>query len=196
MEIKVRGLKEIEAQLVALGSKQGTKIVRASMLRASQPILDRARSNVASISNGSGALHKSLGVRFYAGPKAGTGEIGLPAMGGRFSVKIGPFSRERVAVALHNLFYKRRRKGIFYGHLIEFGHKIKHGTGETVSHKGTRGKAIARTYHRKLAREIGSAPARPFLLPALQSGSSVAVSILARELQERIARQLKKNAKK
>ncbi len=176
MEIKVKGLKEVEAQLIALGSKQGTKIFRASMLRASQPILDRARSNAGSIAKGSGALQASIGPRFTAGNKP-VGELNLPNMGGRFAVQIAPQRGNKTATALYNLVYKRRRpvKGIRHGHLIEFGHRIV-----------TRGKKEVR----------GSVPAQPFLLPALHGGANVAVSILARELEDRIARQLRKNARK
>ena len=174
MEIKVHGLKEIEAQLIALGSKEGTKIVRASMLKASEPILNRARSNVAAIPGGSGALHQSLGMRFFANARP-VSEAGLPTLGGKMSVQIAPLRKDRKAIALYNLVYKprRQRKGIFYGHLVEFGHRIVRG-----------------------GQQRGSVPARPFLKPALDSGGTVAVAIFARELQERIARQLKKNAKK
>jgi hypothetical protein len=173
LEIKVTGLREIEAQLASLGSKQGTKILRASMLAASRPILQQAQSNVASIQGGSGALHKSLGMRFYAGQQ-NVGEDGVPAMGGRFSVQVAPITRNRVAVALHNLIYGRKRKGIFYGHLIEFGHRIV-----------TRGQKIVK----------GSVPPRPFLKPALDSKGAIAVGRLADEIRTRIAKHLAKNRK-
>jgi hypothetical protein len=170
--VKVRGLKEIEAQLVELGSKTGTRIMRASMLEASKPILSRAESNAASLKTGSGALRESLGMRFSAG-RSGSSE--LPNMGGRFTVQIAPFRKDRTAIALYNLIYKRKRpvRGIRHGHLVELGHRLV-----------------------RNGREVGSVPARPFLAPALQSGSTDAVAILARELQERIARQLKKNRRK
>jgi hypothetical protein len=192
MEIKVKGLKEIEAQLVALGSKTGTKILRASMLAAARPILSRAQSNAAAIPNGSGSLHKALGMRFFIGNRGGRGELGLPELGGQFSVKIAPLAKEKTAIALHNLYYKRNRKGIYHGHLIEFGHKIKRRTGETETFRGRRG----RKYTRHITRELGSVPARPFLRPALDTGGTVAVAILAKELRERIDRQLKKNARR
>jgi hypothetical protein len=192
MEIKVSGLKEIEAQLVALGSKTGTRILRASMLAAAKPITEQAKSNVAAIQGGSGALYQAIGQRFFIGNKAGTGELGLPAMGGKFSVKIFPFSKNRTAIALHNLVYGRKRKGIFYGHLIEFGHKIVRRTGETSTSRGRRG----RSYTKYLTRELGSVPAHPFLGPALRSKGAASVQLLADELRVRIDKQLSANARK
>lgn len=174
MEIKVKGFKEIDAQLTALGSKTGSKILRASMLKASEPILSRAKSNVAAIPTGSGALHESLGKRFFAG-KSQSNELDLPNLGGRFSVSIAPLRKSRTAIALYNLIYRKRTKGIRHGHLIEFGHRIV-----------TRGKKIVK----------GSVPARPFLKPAIDSAGTTAIALLARELEVRIARQLRKNAKK
>lgn len=192
MEIKVSGLKEIEAQLVALGSKTGTKILRASMLAATKPILEQAKANVAAISGGSGALHQSIGQRFFIGNKAGTGELSLPSMGGRFSVKVFPFSKNKTAIALHNLVYGRKRKGIFYGHLIEFGHKIVRRTGATTTFRGRRG----RTYTKHVTRQLGSVPAHPFLLFALRSKAQESIRNLSDELRVRIDKQLKANAKR
>lgn len=191
MEIKVTGLKEIDAQLKALGSKTGTKILRASMLAATKQIVAQAKSNVAAITDGSGALHQAIGARFFIGNRAGNGESNLPDMGGRFVVKIFPFSRNRTAVALHNLVYGRKRKGIFYGHLVEFGHVIKRRTGEVTLTKGRRG----RVYKKHATRLLGSVPPHPFLVPALRSKGSAAVQDLADELRKRIDKQLKANRK-
>ena len=169
MQIKVTGLKEVEATLQSLGSKAGTKILRQSMLAAARPILNQAKANAESIKEGSGALHKSLGSRFYAGARNVADDSQVLNMGGRFTVSIAPIKRNRVAVALHNLFYGRKRRGIFYGHLLEFGHADRAGK---------------------------SVPARPFLKPALDSRGSQAVSTLADQLRARIARHLKQTAKK
>jgi HK97 gp10 family phage protein len=123
MQIKVRGLKEVEAQLLKLGSKEGTKVLRAAMLRATKPIQDEAKSNAAAIPNGSGALEKSIGRRFEISGRGVFGEGLLPNLGGKFNVSIAPLRSSRVAIALYNLFYqrKRKRRGIFHGHFVEFG---------------------------------------------------------------------------
>lgn len=175
MDIKVRGLAEIEAQLKELGSKTGTKILRRAMLTANAPIIDRAKSNAAAIRGGSGALRESIGQRFFAG-KSSTNELNLPNMGGRFTVQTAPLRKNKTATALYNLYYKRKRpvKGIRHGHLIEFGHRIVTRNGQTR----------------------GSVAPQPFMAPAAQQGGNVAVAILARELETGIARQLKKNAKR
>lgn len=120
--IKVTGLKEIERQLQNLGSKDGTRVLRAAMMRAAEPIQKQAQVNAAHLPSGSGALEKSIGRRFLVGQQRQTGEF-LPALGGRFSVIIAPLKKSRVAVALYNLFYRRKRRGIFHGHLVEFGTK-------------------------------------------------------------------------
>jgi HK97 gp10 family phage protein len=121
MQIKVSGLKEVEAQLRKLGSKDGTRVLRAAMLRATKPIEDQAKSNAAAISEGSGALSLAIGRRFLIGRQKTFGP--LPDMGGRFTVSIGPIKKSRTAIALYNLFYGRKRKGIFHGHFSEFGTK-------------------------------------------------------------------------
>ena len=119
MQIKVSGLKEVEAQLLKLGSRDGTKVLRAAMLRATKPIEEQAKANAAAISEGSGALALSIGRRFVIGRQKTFGI--LPDMGGRFTVLIAPIAKNKVAIALYNLFYGRKRKGIFHGHFAEFG---------------------------------------------------------------------------
>lgn len=122
MTVKVSGLKEIEKQLQTLGSQDGTKVLRAAMMRAAKPIEDQAKTNAAALPNGSGSLEKSIGRRFVVGRQQ-SGLLLLPSLGGRFSVLIAPIKSNRVAVALYNLFYKprRKRRGIFHGHFVEFG---------------------------------------------------------------------------
>lgn len=119
MTIKVTGLREVEKQLQVLGSKDGTRVLRAAMMRAAEPIQKQAQMNAAALPNGSGALEKSIGRRFVVGKQQSS--LILPDLGGRFSVIIAPLRSSRVAVALYNLFYRRNRRGIFHGHFVEFG---------------------------------------------------------------------------
>lgn len=123
MQIKVSGLKEVEAQLLKLGSREGTKVLRAGMLRATKPIQDAAKANASVIPTGSGALEKSIGRRFEIAGRGVFAEGLLPNLGGKFNVAIAFLKGSRVAVALYNLFYhpKRKRRGIFHGHFVEFG---------------------------------------------------------------------------
>jgi hypothetical protein len=181
LQIKVSGLKEVEAQLIKLGSVEGTKVLRAAMLRAAKPIEDQAKANAGAIQNGSGALKLSIGKRFYvaSGPKFFG--LTLPALGGKFVVQVAPIRKSRVAVALYNMFYRRKRKGIFYGHLVEFGHRI--GTSAT----GPLSRSRRGGRFTKRAQGDGRVAAHPFLSPALLSRSSEAVSSLAREIEKGIA---------
>lgn len=117
MQSKVSGLKELEATLQKLGARDGTRVLRGAMFRAAKPIEDQAKSNAAQIANGSGALHESIGRRFTVG-------VSADRLGGKFTVTIAPIKKNRVAVALYNLFYQRKVRGIFYGHLVEFGTKF------------------------------------------------------------------------
>jgi hypothetical protein len=119
--VKVTGLKEVEQQLLKLGSKDGTRVLRAGMMRATRPIQDQAQTNAGRIAKGSGALALSMGRRFVVG-KLGGGFFSsiLPSLGGTFTVVIAPMKKNRVAVALYNLFYRRKRRGIFHGHFVEF----------------------------------------------------------------------------
>ena len=195
MAIKVTGIKEVEEQLRKLGSKDGTRVLRAAMLRAAKPIEDQAKANAGAIAEGSGALQMSIGKRFSVGEKGTFLGLDLPELGGKFKVEIAPFRKSRVAVALHNLFYHRKRKGIFYGHLIEFGHRV-----------GTRQTGYLRKLGSSARRRFGDArgggaaagrvPAHPFLKPALDARGGQAVSVLADEIKKGIANLLRRRAKK
>lgn len=195
MTIKVRGLKEVEQQLIALGSKDGTRILRRSMFLAGAPIEERAKARAAALPNGSGAMEKAITKRVTAGPKASFGVS--PEMGSRFSVEIFPKAKNRTAIALHNLFYGRKRKGIFYGHLLEWGHRI--GTRKTGYLRKLTAGARRRFKDGRIAggsASSGEVAPRPIFLPALQAGAARAVVIFRREVMAGIERQLKRNARK
>lgn len=191
MEIKVTGLKEVEAQLVNLGSKNGTRIVRRALLIAADPIIEQAKHNVA---KHSGALQLSIGRRFAVGSKNQSASI-LPEMGSRFSVVVAPFKGNRVATALHNLVYGRKRKGIFYGHLIEFGHRdATSATGRLRRSVRAIARAAARGDFTRLS--AGAVPAQPFLAPALRDRARDAVNIFRAEVRDGINKELKRLSKK
>jgi HK97 gp10 family phage protein len=168
VEVKVTGLKEIEAQLINLGSKNGTRIIRRALLIAAEPIIEQARHNAP---KKSGALALSIGRRFVAGARGDAVKI-LPEMGSRFAVVIAPFKGNRVATALHNLVYGRKRKGIFYGHLIEWGHRV-----------------VSRLSSVSVA-------ANPFLGPALRDRARDAVNIFRAEVRDGINKEIKRLKRK
>lgn len=176
MTIKVTGLREVEAQLAELGSRTGTRILRRAMMLGAVPIEQHAERTVAGWPRGSGALHQSIGRRFYLSSGTPVSEASLPPMGNRFAVQIAPLRKNRTALALYAMHYGKRIKGIFYGHLLEFGHMKRQG--------------------KKLVGPVGRVPARPFLLLALQSEASAAVNIMANELRAGIERELRKRARR
>jgi hypothetical protein len=165
--IKAEGFREIDDQLANLGSASGTRILRTAMLRGARPMLEEAKANVAARKRGSGALHQALGMRFIAGNQNRT--IWLPPLGGRFRVEITPFRKNRIAIALYNLFYKRRVSRLFYGHFVEFGFR----------HRG--------------GKQIGP---ESFLLPALRSQARNVIATFARELRVGIDRELRRRARR
>lgn len=185
MQLEVKGLRELEERLALLGPVAGAKVMRQAMFAASKPILDQAKRNLAAFPGGSGALHLAMGRTFRVGGRGGLSAVlAGGAQGSTFTVMIGPRVGARSAIALHNLAYHRHIRGIFYGHLVEFGHRI--GNGRTG-------------YLRKLNRPnstrhegLGTVPARRFLRPALDTGGLRAIFLLRNELGRRIDRALKK----
>jgi HK97 gp10 family phage protein len=153
MTIKVTGLKELQARLVEIGSVAGTKAMRSAMFTASKPILDRAKANAPVRS---GALRQAISRTFAVRALGGAYLFG-DGPGSRFSILVGPKTKNRTAVALYNLVYKakRPRRGVYHGHFLEFG-----------TRRGTR-----RT---------------DFLRRAIESSASEAVSKLAEALKKRI----------
>lgn len=122
INVEMKGLKEIENSLLRLGSVAGEKTIRSVLFRAAKPIWEQARQNIAAIPTGSGALHKATRrvqlrtVRFSAG-------------GSRFAIGVAPKAKDRTAVALANLHYRRRKpiRGVFWGHLVEWGFTTRSG---------------------------------------------------------------------
>jgi HK97 gp10 family phage protein len=107
--IKVTGLKEIQQQLINLGSIAGTKAMRGAMRAATKPLLQKAKATAPSRS---GALREALAQTF---------SVSAFGSGSRFSILVGPKVKNRTAVALYNLIYRTKRRGIYHGHFLEFG---------------------------------------------------------------------------
>lgn len=118
VSVKLNGLKDVDDRLVLLGAVAGEKVMRATLLAAAKPFEEQAEANISVIRRGSGALHKAVR-RVYL--RAGSSTIS--ATGSRFVVAVAPKVKDRVAIALANLFYKRKTpiRGIYWGHLVEWG---------------------------------------------------------------------------
>lgn len=117
----IKGLKEVDEALVKLGAVAGEKVIRSTLFSAARPILDQAVSNISAIPTGSGALAKATRRVYLRAQSKSAGLFG--SSGSRFVVSIAPKAKDRVATALANLFYKRKRpiRGVFWGHLVEWG---------------------------------------------------------------------------
>lgn len=181
--VTVRGLKELEAKLIQLGQVAGQKVMRQALFAATKPIMEQARTNAP---RQSGALRVAMS-RAYKASASSEG-------GGRFVVAVGPKAKNRAAVGLYNLVHKRGRpiRGIYYGHMIEFGH-LTRPPGSGVSHsaiitkRGTLRIRARKQYDRTAQRPV---PARPFLVPALQSRADEATRLLAARLKIEIDKRL------
>lgn len=189
--VQVKGLKELQKRMIEIGSVSGTKAMRSAMFVATKPLMEQAKSNTAAFTR-SGALRESISRTF--GVKVASGFIfGSDQAGSRFSILVGPKLKHRTAIALYNLVYRKKRplRGIFYGHLLEFGHRI--GTKKTGYLSRARTAAgIARAGRRGQSQGLGRVQARPFLLPALLATSSRCVQLLAENLKKKIEAAAKK----
>lgn len=116
--VEVKGLAALEARLQELDALAGSRLLTRVLRKVAQPMAQAARSNAASFSRrgSSGALARSVAV-VTARPKGA--EVAR--------VSVTSKAKDRVALYLHNAFYGRRRRGIFYGWMVEKGHKAGSG---------------------------------------------------------------------
>jgi hypothetical protein len=119
--LNIEGLKELEARLLELDALAGKRLLTRVTRRSLIP-LRRAASNNARVQGRSGALGES--VRIVTVTPRGTNAV---------EVQVGPKQKDRKGVALHNVYYTRRRRGIFYGHLVEFGFTTRGRSGRKVA---------------------------------------------------------------
>lgn len=169
IKVDLKGIAQVEERLATLGKVGGEKVMRSVIYAATKPIMEAAKANAQALAgspdprrpSGSGALAKAIR-RVYLRPTS------LARGGSKFTVSVAPKSKDRVAVALANLVYKRKRpiRGVWWGHLVEWGHKTRGG---------------------------GSVPGQNIFRRALDSTRSSAVSIFERELAKRVDRAVKRN---
>lgn len=118
VEVKITGLQEMEARLMEIDALGGPKVIRRVLRKVAKPMAERARANAAGVSDSgsSGALSRSIGI---VNRKPAGQQVARVAVTSR--------AKDRVAVYLHNAFYGRLRKGIFYGWMVDQGHATKTG---------------------------------------------------------------------
>jgi hypothetical protein len=140
----IRGLKEVDEALASLGPIAGEKVMRSVLFSSATPILDRTKSGLSIIQRGSGALAKATR-RVYLKAGAST-RGGGGGSGSRFTVAVAPKVKDQTAIALANLHYKGKKpiRGVFWGHLLEWGHRVatrssgRLSRSKSVSHSGGR----------------------------------------------------------
>ena len=113
VSVEVKGLQEFEARLQEIGALGSQKVLRQVLRKIARPLFDRAKANAASVGV-SGALYRSMGIQVR---REKAGQVARVVVTSR--------ARERSAVLLHNQFYKRSRKGVFYGWMLDQGHATK-----------------------------------------------------------------------
>lgn len=120
INMEVTGLKELEARLLELDALAAQKLLRRAARRSLIRLERQATANAESFSR-SGALAESIKI---ANVKPRGSET--------VAVQVGPKKKDKRAVALQNIYYRRRRKGIFYGHLVEFDRGVRGSSGRRV----------------------------------------------------------------
>lgn len=108
-DIKIEGMAELEARLLELDALAGRKLLRRAVRRSLIPLHKAAKANAESIAK-SGALAQAIKIGNVTAQ-------GLEAV----AAEVGPKRKDKRALALRNIFYRRRDKGIYYGHIVEFG---------------------------------------------------------------------------
>lgn len=168
VEVKLEGLQEAFARLEELGALGQQKQVLTILRRSARPTLRAAQSSARGL-NGSGALSKAMKVAKVRSLKGD--EVAR--------VVVSPTVKDKTAIFVHNSFYNRKRKGIFYGHLVEWGHRI--GTRATgwLQKQGRGGKG---------GTAAGRVPARPWFTPAVRGTENQVVQIFLAEMRKAATR--------
>lgn len=158
VEVNIKGLAELEARLQELDALGGQKLLRRVLRKIAKPMAEQARTNALTVSRhgSSGALARSIGIvnRRPTSPQVA-------------KVAVTSRAKDRTANYLHNAFYNRKRKGIFYGWLVDQGH----------------------------AAGSGRAAPNPWWTPAVNATQGQAVSAFVEELRKAVARMEKRTGK-
>jgi len=139
VEVKILGYAELEARLQELGGLGSRRIMTKILRWVAQPLEDRAKRNAYGISKrgSSGALSRSVQI-------VGRRPLGIQVA----RVSVTSKSKDKTALFLHNSFYERARKGIFYGWMVERGHRTRGQKGGHVAGSPWFQPAVAATQSR------------------------------------------------
>lgn len=166
--VEVKGLQQFEARLLELEALGGQKLLRRVLRRVAKPLLQRARANAQSIGR-SGALWRSM-------------TIVTKREQGRQAALVATTSkgRERTALRMHNEHYSRHRKGVYYGWMVDQGHRV-----------GTRRTGYLKKFTRPRGaggHAAGTVRAHPWWTPAVTASEPAMVSAMTAELAAALKR--------
>ncbi len=174
--VEIKGLQELEARLQEIGALAGQKLLRRVLRRVAKPMAARAKSNAQAVAR-SGALARSIAIQ---------SRREKPGQAAR--VVVTSKARDRTALYLHNSAYGRQRKGIFYGWMLDQGHRV-----------GTRGTGSLRRLDRRSdggrATGLQSVAPRPWWTPAVNASQGPAISAFIAELRQAIDRVERRRAR-
>lgn len=122
ISLEFKGLDQMIERMESLSAVARERALRSAMWPSMKPVLDDAK-RISPKRSGAMAVAMTRAVQTAGkgrGLSFGGTEKGLVAR-----VVVTPKRNNRQAVALYNLFYKRSRpiRGIFYGHMLEWGTK-------------------------------------------------------------------------
>ena len=164
VEVKLTGLAECMARLEELGALGQQKLVLRVLRKSAKPTAVAAAGNARRF-NRSGALAKAVRVAKIKTLKGQ--EVAR--------VAVAPAVKDRTAIYVHNAAYGRKRKGIFYGHLVEWGHRI--GTRST-------GWLAKRGRQSNRSQGAGKVPGRPWFTPAVRQTERQVVDTFLAEMRK------------
>ncbi len=110
VEVKIVGLQELEARLQEMDALAGQKLLRRVLRKIAKPLQERAKAGALSVSKSRALFHS---ITTYTKREKGQ-QVAVIAVGSK--------AKQRQALAVHNVFYDRRRKGIFYGWMLDQDH--------------------------------------------------------------------------
>jgi hypothetical protein len=173
--VELKGLKDLEARLTELDALGGQKLVRRVLRKIAKPLEQRAKANAAGL-GGSGALAASI--RIVARRTRGN-QIAAVAVTSK--------ARERRAVVIYNNAYKRQRKGIFYGWMVDQGHRT-----------GTKSTGYLRKFDRRSGGYAGATTMvgpRPWFTPAVNASELQAINAFIDECMKAVKRMEQRTGK-
>jgi hypothetical protein len=196
--VSIKGMAELEARLLEIDGLGSQKVLQRVLRKVAKPLMLRARGNASTVGR-SQALALSIGIMTRKTSQAGTRARTRAKAAGRGNVvarvSVGSIAKNRMAVSRYNQFYNKngmyRRKGIFYGWMLDQGHRV--GTSKTgwlrkynIESRAMTAKGLAR-YARKLAggrlktrtRTTGGGDlvaARPWWTPAVNASEMQAIN--------------------